>query len=228
MRRGEAAAGWVCHSDILSWVTVLWPPGRYLPAEVSQRLRGSPGRGSNSGRPSRARQLEVEGPGSSGRPCKEGPGLPEPASGGASSDTPSQAGGGPSSACQCTLLTHNGPGGPVSTSNRRIRAPACLKHPGNNTRTADHAACSTPQQPRGHAARANSVAIVRSPARWRARRRAVLPRWEYSKYPCEYSEYQRGPGVVRMADGQSCRTAAAVRRNHPRAGGCTRSTRLRR
>ena len=125
----------------MSWVTVLWPPGRYLSAEVSPRLRGSPGRGGNSGRPSRARQLEVEGPGSSRRP-------------------------------------HNGPGGPVSTSNRRIRAPACLKHPGNNTRTADHTACSTPPQPRGHAARAISVAIVRIPP------------------------------VVRMADGQSCRTVS--------------------
>jgi hypothetical protein len=114
----------------------------------------------------------------------------------------------------------------VSTSFRRIRAPACLKHPGNNTRTADHAACSTPPQPRGHAARAISVAIVRSPARWCALRRAILPRWEYSKYPCEYSEYQREPGLVRMTNGQSCRAAAqcgAPPTCRRCAGKCTRS-----
>ncbi len=44
-------------------------------------------------------------------------------------------------------LTHNGP--VFATSNWRIQAPACLKHPGNNTRTADHTACTTQQQPRG-------------------------------------------------------------------------------
>ena len=34
-------------------------------------------------------------------------------------------------------------------SNWRIQTPACQKHPGYNTRTADHTACNTPQQPRG-------------------------------------------------------------------------------
>jgi len=233
----------------MSWVTVLWPPGRYLSAEVSPRLRGSPGRGGNSGRPSRARQLEVEGPGSSGRPCKEGPGLPEPASGGASSDTRSQAGGRGSG--QVRFITR-----PKSRTMGACSASLCLQPHAQRARRAsvyqqpEDQSTSLPEAPRQqhthsrphgvqHAATAARARGTCHLGRYRAHsaggahdRRAVLPHCEYSEYPCEYAEYRRGPGVVRMADGQSCRTAAAVRRNHPRAadarGRCTRSTRLRR
>jgi hypothetical protein len=161
-----------------SWVP--WPPGRGKPVP--------PGRGTGTVAEARAGRLGA-GPGNLKlRALAAGAG---PARKGPLAGSPSLPVGAPPATLRVRLgalralcsqrhracnLTHNGP--VFATSNWRIQAPACLEHPGKTTRTADHTACNTPQQPRG--------------------RRHVLNR----SLSCAVRP------VVRIAYGKSCRTAS--------------------
>ena len=133
-----------------SWVP--WPPGRGTPVP--------PGRGTGTVAAARAGRagpgnLKLKALAAGGGPASKGrlvglagsPSLPVGAPPATLRVRPAR---GSCALCSqrhraCNLAQN----GPVFASNWRIQAPACLEHPGNNTRTADHTACNTPQQPRG-------------------------------------------------------------------------------